>query len=246
NKIIFVDEWIAKYLPSAFPPTVSAAIKLVKKTDKKSCGDGSAVPWISLEISNITIVNALPLIIPEISPMTSLQKLANLSAFLYMLTASLAPVTFSAAIACKGASFAAVDAMPSISKMMPIKTINSTMTSPMIQETLFNNEEEKLEKIAANTKVITAMVKLNFIELFIFWSIYCPALKIRSFPCSLCTKEWPSKRLRLRLRSSRFSQIDTRCRHQRQFPFKSILTLSPKVRLDCHLVRTIIPLECRC
>src|SRR5699024_3079177 len=100
-------------------------------------------------------------------PITSLQKLANLSACLLIRTASFAPLTFSEAIACNGASLPAVDAMPNISKTIPIKTFTNTITKTTDQYTSFKMEEEILEKIAANTKVITAIVILNLIEFFI-------------------------------------------------------------------------------
>src|SRR5699024_10324495 len=112
------------------------------------------------------IVSALPLTIPEISPITSLQKLANLSAFLCKITACFAPDTFSAAIAFNGASFAAVEAIPNMSNKIPITTINNTMNKPIYQVEFPKTREDTLEKIAANTKVITAIVILNLMDRF--------------------------------------------------------------------------------
>src|SRR5699024_2225006 len=112
-------------------------------------------------------------------------------------------VTFSAAIACNGASFAAVEAIPSMSKNIPITKKNKTSNIPTTQVTFGNMAEEKLEKIAANTKVITAIVILNLIELFI-----CSFINIIPYFESMY-EEWSLKKLRLRLRSSRFSQINT-------------------------------------
>src|SRR5699024_5163149 len=66
----------------------------------------------------------------------------------------------------------AVEAIPSMSKNIPMSTINKTINKPTTQETLLNKDEEKLEKIAANTSVITAMVKLNLMEPFILSFIY--------------------------------------------------------------------------
>src|SRR5699024_4036834 len=107
--------------------------------------DSSSILFIFI-ISIITTVNALPLIIPVISPITSLQKLANLSAFLVIETASLAPTTFSAAIALYGNSFAAVAATPSISNKIPTITNNKTKIKPNNQETLISNDDDKMEK----------------------------------------------------------------------------------------------------
>src|SRR5690625_552011 len=166
NSKILTAALIAKYLPIAFPPTVTAATILVKIIDKIICQEGSFEPFIICEISIMTIVKALPLTIPDISPITSLQKLANLSAFLWIITASRAPITFSAAIACNGDSLTAVEAIPNISNIIPIITIVNTIIKPKTQLTLLNMVEDMLEKIAANTKVITAIVKLNFKELF--------------------------------------------------------------------------------
>src|SRR5699024_4185388 len=151
-------------------------------------------------ICKTTIADAVPLTIPDISPITSLLKLANLSAFLIMMTLSLAPFTFSDAIALKGASFAAVDAIPNISNRIPTKMIRNTINKPTIQTTSHNIEEEMIEKIAANTKAITAMVKLNFNDRFICEFInylYCKSFKYfiplkKSYV--LCNEEWSYKR----------------------------------------------------
>src|SRR5690625_1714995 len=138
---------------------------LVKNNYKPICKiDSSALPILFI-ISIITTVNALPLIIPVISPITSLQKLANLSAFLVIETASLAPTTFSAAIALNGDYFAAVAATPSISNKIPTITITKSMIKPNIHETLLSNDDDTMEKIAANTNVITAKYTENIIEL---------------------------------------------------------------------------------
>src|SRR5699024_300825 len=115
-------------------------------------------------ICKTTTVDAAPLTIPDISPITSLQKLANLSSFRLMITASFAPFTFSAAIACKGASSAAVEAIPSISNIIPITTMSSTIIKPTNHATSLKTNDEMTEKIAASTNVITAIVKLNLID----------------------------------------------------------------------------------
>src|SRR5690625_7292952 len=137
---------------------------LVKNNYKPICKiDSSALPILFI-ISIITTVNALPLIIPVISPITSLQKLANLSAFLVIETASLAPTTFSAAIALNGDSFDAVAATPSISNKIPTITITKTMIKLNINETLLSNDDDSMEKIAANPNLITALYTVYLIE----------------------------------------------------------------------------------
>src|SRR5699024_8426061 len=90
-----------------------------------------------------------------------------LSAFLVIETASLAPTTFSAAIALNGDSFAAVAATPSISNKIPTITITKTMIKPNIHETLLSNYDDTMEKITAKTNVITHMY-LNNIRLLQF------------------------------------------------------------------------------
>src|SRR5699024_8036831 len=85
-------------------------------------------------------------------------------AFLVIETASVAPTTFSAAIALNGDSFAAVAATPSIANKIPTITITKTMIKPNIHETLLSNDDDTMEKIAANTNGITAMYTVNFIE----------------------------------------------------------------------------------
>src|SRR5699024_6149051 len=143
---------------------------LVKNTDKPICkNDSSSILFIFI-ISIITTVHALQLIIPVISPITSLQKLANLSAFLVIETASLAPTTFSAAIALNGNSFAAVAATPSISNTIPTITITKPMIKRNIHETILSNEDDTMEKIAANTNVITAIYTENLSE---FLNLVC-------------------------------------------------------------------------
>src|SRR5699024_7782275 len=102
---------------------------------------------------------------------------------------------------------AAAGAIPKISKRIPINTIISTITNPRYQVTLFNNEDETIEKIAANTNVITAIDILNIIELFILLF----DIKNNLYSFHYVYVGWSSNKLKLWLRSSRFSQIDTFC-----------------------------------
>src|SRR5699024_11384288 len=85
-------------------------------------------------------------------------------AFLVIETPSLAPTTITAAIALNGDSFSSVAATPSISNTIPTITITKTIIKPNIHETLHSNDDDTMEKIAANTNVITAMYTENLIE----------------------------------------------------------------------------------
>src|SRR5699024_3046367 len=111
----------------------------------------------------------------------SLHKLPILTSCLTIMTSCMSPGILFAAMARKGASSADVEAMPSISNMTPIATMTITTIMPTIQTTLLNIDEEITEKIAANTKVITAIVKLNLIERFICEFISYPKSIVNTF-----------------------------------------------------------------
>ena len=81
---------IAKPLPNAFPPMVQAAIKAVINRLVNNMFQWNVATKI------VTIVTPVaPLIMPQISPMTSLQKLDTLLAFLIRRIARRAPFFFS-------------------------------------------------------------------------------------------------------------------------------------------------------
>src|SRR5699024_4334045 len=155
--IISVDEFIAIYFPIALPPTVKAAMILVKNTDKPICkSDSSSILFIFI-ISIITTINALPLIILVISPITSLQKLANLSSFLVTVTAPLSSAPISSAIALNDNSMYAVAATHVVPINIPTITNTSTTDKQNIHETLPSINDDTIQKIAVIPNVITAM-----------------------------------------------------------------------------------------
>ena len=83
-----------------------------------------------LEIPTAIVVAAAPETIPQISPITSLQKLATLSAFFLNITAILAPFTLLEFIEWKTFSSALVTETPIISKIIPIKINNKVISIP--------------------------------------------------------------------------------------------------------------------
>ena len=114
--------FIAKLFPIAFPPivkdaTIAATVKLTNNKLKLKV----------LEIPTAIVVAAAPETIPQISPITSLQKLATLSAFFLNITAILAPFTFLEFIEWKTFSSALVTETPTISKIIPIKINNKVI-----------------------------------------------------------------------------------------------------------------------
>jgi hypothetical protein len=115
------------------------------------------------------VLRWLQLTIPDISSITSLQKPANLSAFLIIITASFAPVTFLMALLFRLQRYA------NHVKRTPIYTMVNTINKPIIHPTP-KREVDITEKIAANTKVITAVsiLILNLMERLICDSILYP------------------------------------------------------------------------
>src|SRR5699024_4665400 len=71
--------------------------------------------------------------------------------------------------------------MPSISNMTPIATMTITTIKQTNQNTVINIDEELTEKIVANIKVITAIVKINLIERFICEFISYPKSIVNTF-----------------------------------------------------------------
>lgn len=85
--------FMAMLFPQALPPIVNEAIKLVRTRVIQKMSTSS------LLANNMAIVEAAaPDNIPQMSPITSLQKLDTFEAFFISLMASLEPFTFLAAI----------------------------------------------------------------------------------------------------------------------------------------------------
>lgn len=175
---------MATLLPNAFPPMVSDAtsavtIKVVNKTFELNFTD---------IIIAIDEANA-PDIIPQISPITSLQKLDTFSEFLINFTASFDPFTRFVAIELKVDISDTVTAIPIISKIIPINITNNIKNILIIAVTFDTIIPERNEnpsdiknadKVIVNTHFISTSFLLygffllaffEYFSLYIFFSI---------------------------------------------------------------------------
>ena len=120
---------IAKLLPIALPPIVNDEMIAVIINPVKS----KSVWYFVTSIAHI-VVPAAPDITPQISPITSQQKLDVLSALFLSLTAVLAPFTLRAAIEWNTFSSAEVTATPTISNNIPININTKVIIIPNIKD----------------------------------------------------------------------------------------------------------------
>ena len=135
---------MATLLPIAFPPIVKEATKPVINN-----------VVISIFIDNLLeTINAIdednaPLIIPQISPITSLQKLDNFSEFFINLTPTLAPLTFFDDIELKVFKSATVTLIPIISNITPSEITINKITMLIIIPTLdiITSDNKELSQI---------------------------------------------------------------------------------------------------
>src|SRR5690625_383831 len=163
--MVFVEYAIAIDFPNAFPPTVSADTIPVNNTVTTVRSNiASPAPKLASNLI-ITSVLAAPLMTPQISPMTSLQKLENRSAFRIMATACFEPFTFSDAIAWNGSSLAEVEAIPIISKTIPIRMSTSTTSIPSPHDKSSSRIIDVTEKKQAMTSVIRPIKTLHLLAL---------------------------------------------------------------------------------
>ena len=149
---IFVEFVCAMFLPSAFPPTVNEATNALIKNCKLNGNVYIVVIFIE--------TNALmaPLKTPQISPITSAQKLATLAEFRINFTDVFAPVIFLLAFAWNSSSSATVTATPITSKIIPINiTINSINIAGIKGKLLIAFEDIK-EKVIDKIKVVIKTV----------------------------------------------------------------------------------------
>ena len=116
-----------------------------------------------------TIVPADPDIIPQISPITSLQKEDTLSDFLISFTAVFAPFTFLELIELKGSISALVTATPIISNKTPrkmnkkISKISTTIST--FGRAISHRKEKTMDKVKARSVIF----KIQFIStIFLF------------------------------------------------------------------------------
>lgn len=158
---ILFDLLIAKLLPTALPPIVKAAIKLVVirlvniKFIENFC-----------DIAKAIVTPALPDKIPQMSPITSLQKLDTRELSLINLRAILEPFIFFDAIELNTLGSATVVATPTISNRIPspIKK-NSTMRLTITVEldiTVSENADNKKESVKA--MIVISIVHKRFLS----------------------------------------------------------------------------------
>lgn len=137
-------------LPRALPPTVSAATDAVISRLSKKLFKAGAV----LIMYATTVAEAEPLIIPQMSPITSLQKFETLSLDFISFIARAECLTLRAAIEWKGDSVAVVTAIPTMSNNMPVRIIKSRMKSAIHIFTISITPLDSTVKNADMVKVI--------------------------------------------------------------------------------------------
>lgn len=147
--------------PQAFPPIVSAAIKLVTiKLVKTGLSE-------YIEDREVAIViPAPPESIPHMSPMTSLQKLETWEFIFMSFKAVLAPFTFFEAIELKTFLSATVTLIPTMSKRMPRST-NIKRTIKLIKTgRLEIRASENIDSTSEITKAImvTSIIHKTFLS----------------------------------------------------------------------------------
>lgn len=171
---------MAKLFPNAFPPIVKAATKDVTISVTISKFQEN------LDDKIIAIDEAsAPLIIPQISPITSLQKLDSFSAFFINVTAKGAPLTFLDAIELNVLISATVTLIPIISNSTPINiTISNNIiliNIPTLDITISDNNEKPIDiqkaTIVINPiqcKSIDFLFETFFLLTFLeYFSLYC-------------------------------------------------------------------------
>ena len=151
---------VAIDLQIALPPTVKLEMKAVNKTD------------IMLKLMLVELLTDIartapmePLIIPQISPITSLQILEILLEFLSKPIVSLPPFIFWDAIDRNVFSLLVKTATPIISKMMPITIININIINKKI---LLNELDIILEIMLNKHDRIKVNKKTLYIQALLF------------------------------------------------------------------------------
>ena len=123
----------------------------------------------ALDNAAATITPAEPDIIPQISPITSLQNDDTLSAFFLNLTATSAPFTFLAFIELNGLISALVTAVPIISNKTPNKMNNIRIIAPTYELTWFKTISEPKENTSEMVNDIINICIIHFVfESFFF------------------------------------------------------------------------------
>ena len=134
--------------PSAFPPIVIAEI--IPVTTRIVIKE---LRWKVRAREDAIILPAVPEIIPQISPTTSLQNEDTLSEFFLNFTATSAPFILLEFIEWKGASSAVWTETPTISKIIPTKIKIINIKTPIKTETfgitVSDKKENKIEMVKA-------------------------------------------------------------------------------------------------
>ena len=188
NMSLLLD--MATPLPAAFPPIVNDAIKAVIH---KVTGRTGILKVLAIE--SATVTPAEPEIIPQISPITSLQKDETLLAFFLNNTAVLAPFTFLAPIEWNGFSSAVETATPIISKIIPNKINIITKTIPKSILAFGNTNSDTKEKQNDITNANTVMITIHLVLLFFFFIFFVIILPIstKKSHLALINVKWLSK-----------------------------------------------------
>jgi len=162
-------------LPKALPPTVKEAVDEISTTLKIDVFKSVLIE----PIFKIKTAIVDPLIMPAMSPTTSLQKLETGPAWFISSKASFAPFIFLEAIELKGFLLAEATAMPMMSKMIPVITIiksnKNPKANPILPRSVSETELSKNEKI----KVIkeTWIIHLYLILLVLIFIFKLPLKK---------------------------------------------------------------------
>ena len=154
---------MAIFLPMALPPMVNDDTMAVINIDNNI----KFVFNILLKLLAIVMEQA-PDTTPHISPITSLQKLDNLSVFCLNLTANLAPFTFLEAIELNTLISEAVTDTPIISNITPINININTIIMPIVIGTNGNNISSVVDNISDNIKVIIIILIIHLMSAIFF------------------------------------------------------------------------------
>ena len=165
---------MAILLKNAFPPIVNDAVIAVIINPMYS-----GLIFNLFDREEVIVTPAEPDIIPQISPITSLQKDDTLSAFFLNDTAFLAPFIFFELIACSGSSFVDVTATPIISNIIPMAINSNRIKIPINKFTFGITMLEPKENINDIKKAKNVTVTIHFVLLFLLFDIYFPFLLLK-------------------------------------------------------------------
>ena len=135
----------------AFPPIVPAATRPLSIIENTAASINSTLPPICETIKAADV----PLMIPHISPITSLNTLDTRPAFFISISELFAPFIFEDAIELNGFSSATVTATPSISNTIPMAIINAITVvdalRSMSENMLINTDRKNAKNVMHTT-----------------------------------------------------------------------------------------------